>query len=505
MEQYLISVDLGSSKVVAALGRRSVSNETIVVDIVEKPMEGYTRGEITNILQVTNAIDEAVKELAERNSVKVEKVWVSVAGKHVVCTDNSGSIYVSGAGGEVTTKDVEKLNDNMNNVQAPEGKVILDRITQRFKVDTEETLASPVGRFGHQLSTTVNFVLGGKSVLDRITNAFGRIGIENVRFISGAIASGQVVASDEEKEAGVVVIDLGAGTTDLCIIQNKIVRYVASIPIGSGIINNDIRTMGIPANSIERLKLKCGYATASAIPDDKINCSIKINTHSQHQKSKEITYRDLTTIIEARMLDIIGFVIDEIKFSGYHDKLSGGIILTGGGSQLNGIDTLFRERTGRDVRISGAEQNIAFTSTDKAYKPQFATSVGLLDVGIAQSDIEPYEEEEEIVEQTPEKVTPAETPKESTPTETPTLTEPKDVAPTEGKEDAPTEGKEDAPTEGNNPQDENPPLPGDNGKEKGKEKKGDKGNKGDKKGGFLSKVWGKVEKILIGDIVDDNI
>jgi cell division protein FtsA len=178
MEQYLISVDLGSSKVVAALGRRSVSNETIVVDIVEKPMEGYTRGEITNILQVTNAIDEAVKELVNNNSVEVDKVWVSVAGKHVVCTDNSGSIYVGGAGGEVTQKDVDKLNDNMHNVQAPEGKVILDRITQRFKVDSEETLASPVGRFGHQLSTTVNFVLGSKSVLDRISNAFGRIGIE---------------------------------------------------------------------------------------------------------------------------------------------------------------------------------------------------------------------------------------------------------------------------------------------------------------------------------------
>ena len=488
MEQYLISVDLGSSKVVAALGRRSVSNETIVVDIVDKPMEGYTRGEITNILQVTNAVDEAVKELVNNNSVDVDKVWVSVAGKHVVCTDNSGSIYVGGAGGEVTQKDVDKLNDNMHNVQAPEGKVILDRITQRFKVDSEETLASPVGRFGHQLSTTVNFVLGSKSVLDRISNAFGRIGIESVNFVSGAIASGMVVASDEEKEAGVVVVDLGAGTTDLCIIQNKIVRYVASIPIGSGIINNDIRTMGIPANRIEKLKTKCGYATASAIPDDKLNCSIKINTHSQHQKSKEITYRDLTTIIEARMLDIIGFVIDEIKFSGYHDKLAGGIILTGGGSKLNGIETLFSERTGRDVRTSGAEQNISFSSTDKAYEPRFATSVGLLEVGIAQSDIEPYNEDEEFVEEKPEEKTPENSKEENTTEEVTPKT----------KEEEVKEKNED-PKEEDEKKDNKEP------EEKDDEKEKKKGNLKD----FFSKLGKntkkKFEDIFFGDVVDDNI
>lgn len=487
MEQYLVSVDLGSSKVVAALGKRSYDNETIVVDIVEKPMEGYTKGEITNILQVTTAIKEAVDELATRNSIEISKVWVSATGRHVVCTNNSGSVYVGGVGGEVTEKDVEKLCDNMNNVQAPEGKVILEHIPQSYKVDSEETISSPVGRFGHQLSTTVTFVLGGKSVLDRITNAFSRINIGKVEYVPSAMASGRVVATDEEKEAGVVIIDLGAGTTDLCIIQNKIIRYLASIPIGANSINTDIRTMAIPLAKIERLKTKHGYATTSTIPADKLNCSVRVNGNTPHQKYKEITYRDLATIIEARMLDIIEFVIEEIKTSGYHDKIGSGIILTGGGAQLAGIDVLFKERTGREVRISGAEMNIAFESTEKCYEPQFATAVGLLDLGISKSDIEPYAEKEDEEERITEETT---SPKEDNHTTPEPPTE-------EEKSDVDEEDNNDNGTDDNDNSDDE----GDGDDEKGKTPKR----------GFFAKLRDsaksaaqKVGDMLLGEVVEDN-
>lgn len=481
----MISVDLGSSKVVAALGKRSVDNETIVVDIVEKPMEGFTRGEITNIVQVTSAIKEAVEELATRNSVEVKKVWVSVAGKHVVCTNNSGSAYIGGAGGEVTPNDVNKLKDNMDNVQAPEGKIILDRITQCYKVDGEETLSSPVGRFGHQLSTTVNFVLGGKNVLERITTAFNRIDIQDIHYVSGAIASGRVVASDDEKEAGVVVIDFGAGTTDLCIIQNKIVRHIASIPIGSSIINKDICTMAIPANIAEKLKIKCGYATTSTIPAEELNSAIKIKTLSQHQKGKEITYRDLTTIIEARLIDIVEFVIDEIKASGYHDKLTGGIILTGGASKLKGIDTLFRERTGREVRFGGGEQNISFSSVEHSSEEKYATAVGLLDLGISLSDIEPYEEEF-VAEPEPE-VKEVEVPVTPVGPEKPAEPEVSHTTDT-------TEKTENTDTPKGPEKPEKPQDP-----KKSTEKKRGKFR------GWLDKTKGKINEVLFGgDVVDDD-
>lgn len=391
MEQHLISVDLGGSKVVVAMGRLSLSGEIIVVDAVSKPMEGFTRGEVTNIEHVTSAIREAIAELEARQGVKVDNVWVGVSGRHIVCADNSGFVYVGGSDGEITDRDVEKLHENMNNVQAPDGKVILSRIPQNYKVDANETIGSPVGRFGRRLETTFSFVLGGKVALERIGKAFQRAGVAGTHYVAGAIASAEVVASEEEKESGVIVIDLGAGSTDLCIIQNKVVRYVASIPIGSAAINNDIRSTAIPAGMIEKLKTKCGYAIASAIPADKLNSSIRINSRSPHQKNKEITYRDLTTIINARMLDIIDLVNSEIRSSGYHNRLPSGIILTGGGSRLAGVDVLFKEHTGYDVRLGGAESDISAESMEGISAPELATAIGLLSIGIAESGIAPTE------------------------------------------------------------------------------------------------------------------
>ena len=388
-QQHLISVDLGGSKVTVALGRLSHNHEVVVMDAVSKPMDGFTRGEVTNIEHVTSAIREAVVELEARQGVKVEDVWVSLSGKHIVTASNSGSVWVAGVDGEITKNDVEKLHEDMNNVQAPESKIILERIPQNYKVDGNETIGSPVGRFGRKLETTFNYVLGGKIAIERITKAFQRAGVERLNFVASAMASGVVVASEEEKEAGVAVVDLGAGSTNICIYQNKIVRYVASIPVGSSAINNDIRTTAIPTNMIEKLKTKCGYATTSVIPADRLDLSVKINTRSPHQKNREITFRDLTTIIEARMLDIIEFVNSEIRASGYHNRLPGGIILTGGGSKLMGVDILFKERTGYDIRLGGAEGDISIDSMEGISAPELATAIGLLAIGIKKAGIAP--------------------------------------------------------------------------------------------------------------------
>ncbi len=460
--EHLISVDLGGSKVVAALGRLSHNGEVIVVDAVSKPMEGFTRGEVTNIEHVTSAIREAISELEGRQGVKVDDVWVGVSGKHIVCADNSGFVYVGSADGEITEKDVEKLKENMNNVQAPEGKTILSRIPQNYKVDANETIGSPVGRFGRRLETTFSFVLAGKVALERIGKAFQRAGVENTHYVAGAVASAAVAATEEEKESGVIVIDLGAGSTDLCIIQNKVVRYVASIPVGAASINNDIRSMAIPAGMIEKLKTKCGYATASAIPADKLNASILIKARSAHQKSKEIPYRDLTTIIEARMLDIIEFVNSEIRSSGYHNRLASGIILTGGGSRLAGVDVLFKERTGYDVRLGAAEGDISGESMEGTSAPELATAIGLLSIGIAESGIAPSDYSRK---ETREVTTPQPT------TEEPTTT------PEESEEDTPQ-----APTRDKQPQEK---------------KKG---------GNFLGKMakWFN-EAVFGGDVVDDEM
>ena len=399
MEQYLISVDLGGSKVTAALGMLSMEGETVVVDAVTRPMEGFTRGEVTNIELVTTAIGEAVSQLEVRNEVKASEVWISISGKHVVKATNSGFVYVGGADGEVTTRDVDKLHDNMANVQAPDGKVIIARIPQSYKVDSNETIGSPVGRFGTRLETSFGFVLAGEKALERITKAFKRCGIENIHYTSGAIASATVAATDEEKESGVIVIDLGAASTDLCIIQNKVVRHVASIPIGSADINKDILSIGVPLKTAEVLKVNHGYASHSSIPEEKRSKGVSISRTPGKKKGDVVSYHDLVTIIESRMTDIIEYVIAEIQASGYHNRLASGIVLTGGASRLVGVESLFSELTGYDVRLGCAENGVEEPSIEKWGAPENTTAIGMLQLGMIEAGIAPSAQTRSVMEE----------------------------------------------------------------------------------------------------------
>lgn len=388
LKDYIVSIDLGCSKVVATLGTLGIDQQLVIADIVSKPMSGFVRGEISNIESVTTALRSAVSELESRNNIIVNEAFVSVEGKHIVCADNSGFVYV-GSDGEIVEENVKQLHANMNNVQAPEGKIILSRILQNYKINSREVTTTPIGMYGKQLEATFSFILAGKSVLERISKAFDRAGIKQQYYLAAAEATASVVATDDEKEMGVAVINLGAGVTNIAIYHDKVLRYVASIPMGQEIINRDIKATAIPEKSIEGLKTSFGYATASAIPYEKLNYSIKIKGRTPHEKCKEIPYRDLCTIINARLLDIVEFVIDEIRNSGYHNKLGAGIILTGGGAKMSGIDTLFKERTGHEVRIGYAEVGLSSESIDGISAPEFATSIGLLAMGLERTNLVP--------------------------------------------------------------------------------------------------------------------
>lgn len=379
LKDYIVSIDLGCSKVVAALGTLGENGEVVVADFVVQPMpaNGFIRGEITNIEVVTKALKSAVSELESRNNIIVSDVFVSVEGRHIVCADNSGFVYI-GSDGEILEENVKQLSENMNNVQAPEGKVILSRIPQRYKIDSREIVGNPVGMYGKQLEATYSFLLAGKSVLERIGKAFDRVGINGYKFCAAASATAQVAATSDEKEVGVAVVDLGAGVTNLAIYHDGVLRYAVSIPMGQEAINRDIKANAIPEKHIEKLKISYGYATASAIPFDNINSVIRINGRRQNEKAKDIPYRDLCTIINARLLDIVEFVVEEIRTSGYHGKLGAGIVLTGGGSRLKGVDTLFKERTGYDVRLGWAEEGVGAESVEGISAPTMTTAVGLL-------------------------------------------------------------------------------------------------------------------------------
>jgi cell division protein FtsA len=278
------------------------------------------------------------------------------------------------ADGEIRPEDVKALHSGMNNVQAEDGLRIMDRIPQKYIVDGRDTVKDPVGRFGKKLDATFNFVLGSATLIDRLEKTLMAMEVRSRKTYASAIASAEAVVLPEEREMGVVVIDLGAGTTDVCVFHDNAVRFVRGIPFGASDINSDIHQQGILEKHVEGLKTTFGRAMASQVTADKL---IAITGRSPREK-QEISQRNLAIIIENRLREIINFVIEEIGDSGYAGRLKGGIVLTGGGSQLAGIDELLREATKMDVRLALPDVNVADESLKLAQNPAYATVIGLL-------------------------------------------------------------------------------------------------------------------------------
>lgn len=387
-KSYVVAIDLGSSSVTVAAGSKDPDGKLNIIDIVSKPLQGISCGEVTNIEQVTAAARAAVSELEENLDIKVTEAYAGISGQEIKCADSSYFVYVSGEDHEICEEDVLKLHESMNSLQPPEGICILDRTPQKYVIDSREETMQPVGRFGQQLEATFNFILGNRGSIERLNKAFHRLGIKQLRLFTNAQAGAQAVLTDDEKELGAALVDIGAGCTDICIWQDSIMRYVGVLPIGSDAINNDIRSIAIPDRFIEKLKMAHGYAIANRIPEEKKAQSIKIKGRTPRE-NKEISFYNLAQIIEARLLDIVENVMTEIKESGYADKLGSGIVLTGGGALLNDIDTLFRERTKYDVRIAGTDSSNVNAKSKKTAEDMKASSViGLLLLGIADSGID---------------------------------------------------------------------------------------------------------------------
>lgn len=250
-KNYIVAIDLGSGSVTAAAGSKDPDGRLNIIDMVSKPMQGMSCGEVINIEQVTGAVRAAVGELEEHLGIKVTEAYAGISGHDIKCADSSYFVYVSGEDHEICEEDVAKLHESMNSLQPPEGICILDRTPQKYVIDSREETMQPVGRFGQQLEATFNFILANRGSLERLNKAFLRLGIVQRRLFTNAQASAAAVLTEDEKELGAAVIDIGAGCTDICIWQDNIMRYVGVLPVGSDAINRDIRSIAIPERFIE--------------------------------------------------------------------------------------------------------------------------------------------------------------------------------------------------------------------------------------------------------------
>lgn len=373
-KNYTVAVDLGTSSVVVAVGEKNAEGAVDIVSIASKPVEGVNAGRIENIELVSQAIKEAVSEVETQLGIRITEAYAGISGEFVRCARHKDHVFACDPQNGVNQRDVDALFDRMRNVQAPDDEAIMERVPQNYIVDDNQEVKNPVGSFGKKLTSTFNFILCLKTPMQRLDMALKRLGIRILGVSANALATPEAILSPDEKEEGVAVVDLGAGVTDVTVYYRNVVRYIATIPMGASAINRDIRSMSVPEKHVESLKQKYGSAVAELAPEDKL---IRVNGRTTRD-AKDILLHNLATVIEARATDIAEYVAEELKDSGYAQKLAFGIVLTGGSAKLKDIDELFRRVTGMDVRIGVPESGISEDTKPKVADPGLATAVGIL-------------------------------------------------------------------------------------------------------------------------------
>ena len=364
---------------------------------------GVMRGVVANIEKTVNSIKEAVKIAEAKSNAEIGLVYVGIAGQHIKSIQHRGMITRSSLNDEISNEDIEAIIKDMHRLAVPPGQAIIHVIPQEYIIDNEQGIKDPVGMSGIRLEANCHIITGLITAANNINKCVYKAGLEAANLILEPLASAEAVLSEEEKEAGVVLVDIGGGTTDVAIFQDGIIRHTAVIPFGGNVITEDIKEgCSIIRSQAELLKVKFGSALAKQTKSNEIVSIPGL----RGREPKEISVRSLAEIIQARMEEIIECVAYEIKSSGFEKKLIAGIVVTGGGSQLKNIAQLIEFHTGMDTRIGYPNEHLA-KGYDEIKSPMYATAVGLVLKGIAEQEkiqsrepVQQASQEVPVVEQT---------------------------------------------------------------------------------------------------------
>ncbi|WP_271406922.1 cell division protein FtsA [Tenacibaculum soleae] len=398
MENNKISVglDIGTTKIVAMIGRKNEYGKLEVLGIGKAKSLGVKRGVVSNITQTIQSIQQAVDEAQSVSGLTIESVVVGIAGQHIRSLHHSDYITRTKSDEVIDESDIESLVGQVHKLVMLPGEEIIHVLPQDFKVDSQSDIKEPIGMYGGRLEANFHVVVGQVSSIRNIGRCVKSAGLNLSHITLEPLASASAVLSQEEKEAGVALIDIGGGTTDLAIFKDGIIRHTAVIPFGGNVITDDIKEgCSIIEKQAELLKVKFG----SAWPGENKETEIVSIPGLRGREPKEITLKNLSKIIHARVQEIIEHVYLEIKNYGHETqkgKLIAGIVLTGGGSELKHLRQLVEYITGMDVRIGYPNEHLAGDSDDVLSSPSYATAVGLLMEGL-EKDV--CEIEDDVLEQ----------------------------------------------------------------------------------------------------------
>lgn len=371
----VVAVDIGTTKVCAVAGRKNFYGKLEILAVGSVENDGVLRGVVSNIEKTVSAITNAIRIVEQNLKKTVKSVHVGIAGQHIKCLPHKGSRLRDNGDSEISQADIQKLIHDMHRLVLPPGDKILHVFPQEYTIDNEQGIIDPVGMSGVKLEANFQIITSQTSAYNNIVRCIEKVGLKLVDTTLEPIASSDAVLSSEEKEAGIALVDIGGGTTDLAIYYDGILRHSAVIPFGGNAVTRDIKEgCNVMQNQAERLKTKFGCALADAVQDDKIITIPGL----KGRENKEISQRNLALIVQARMEEILDYVMWEIKKSGYERKLTGGIILTGGGSNLQALDKLSSYYTAYETRLGLPIEHLAHGYHENVSRPEYATVLGLL-------------------------------------------------------------------------------------------------------------------------------
>jgi cell division protein FtsA len=382
-DKIVVGLDIGTTKICAIVGRKNEFGKLEVLGMGKAESEGVIKGIVVNIDKTVMAIEKAVKEASDMSGIDIGVVNVGIAGQHIRSSIHHNSMLRDSKEGEITIEDVGRLTEDMYRMVVPSGSEIIHVMPQDYTVDYEEEIKDPVGMSGVRLEADFHVITAQTSAINNINKCVRRGGLEIEDLILEPLSSSLAVLSEEEKEAGVCLIDIGGGTTDVAIFYDNIIRHTAVIPFGGNILTTDIQHgLQVMSKQAEQLKTRFGKAIAEEASPNEIVSIPGI----RNRTAKEISVKNLANIIQARMEEIIEMVHTEIINSGFENRLAGGIVITGGGSQLSNLKQLVEYMTGMDTRIGYPNEHLGKSKIEAVKSPMYATAVGLVLSGFRSLD-----------------------------------------------------------------------------------------------------------------------
>jgi len=370
-ERMIVGLDIGTSKVVAIAGQSKADGTLEIIGIGSQPSHGIKRGVVVDIEATVRSIQRAVQEAELMAGCEIHSVYVGIAGSHVSSTNSHGIVGIRDR--EVLPSDVERVIDAARAVAMPADQKVLHVLPQEYVVDSQDGVREPAGMSGVRLEARVHLVNCAVNAAQNIEKCVRRCNLQVEALILEQLASSYSVLTEDERELGVCLVDIGGGTTDIAIFTDGAIRYTANIAVAGDHVTNDIAmALRTPKQHADEIKMKYACALTSMVGADETIQVPSVGERPPRTLSREV----LARVVEPRYEEIYSLILAEIKRSGFHDLIPGGIVLTGGSSKMEGAIELAEEVFHMSVR-QGIPRGVAGL-TDVVSNPIYATSVGLL-------------------------------------------------------------------------------------------------------------------------------